>query len=830
MKRHLEPKLALVVLAIPLLLVSATGVTAVAANPPPVPPFSIYGTPTPPSYSPILNATGEYWGPYVNTIYFTWFTTSEAVIEALINGYIQYDEAGVSTIQEYNQLEAYAQSGQIGLNYTPYNGFEFIGFDYNAYPFNNVHFRRAIQHLINYQELSAALYNGILGIASPFYLDPSVYPTYFTSAQLNAYRQYGGFNTTAAVVELQEAGLVDHSSQGYWTFPNGTVANFIIYYSTGTAQDLLIRELDVLVTAAASINLSITITPVNFVTLVYSLMFNREAPMYIIGFSFGPPAVPTSWRESLGPTPINEYFIGYTNSTGWKLLNQLFSDSSTMQLAQNYANQMAVYFQETVPLVVLNWFTTLTPVNTLNWRGNILDPGYPGFVFPGDVHPANSTFGTLYRYGLGDSLSNPNIYTTVDSYDYEFLSVQWITALQLSYSTTSELAPWAAYNWTMQRGAGMMPNGHYYNGSTLTMHFIPDMVWQDGAPFTAIDFNFSLWYFDVAGYTSNPYNSSLDTVTYSPGVVFNYTAEVNSPSGVWFDISPNLVGSYVPPNNPDTITLFFNSSSIFNLYSPFGVWNLPILPEHVFSNITPKTYSNEPASDYLRQQVMAGPYMFDSWSITANYGTVKYFPSYFLANPYVNYLTGHRGSTVEFVLNATVYNQSLFQSTTSSYAAGFSQVSNAQGEVYVLNMSTQTPVESYALSNAGNGVYTATLNLASLEPGTYLLVSQVNWTGQPYYYFYGNGSTMQNEYSYHEYGVLVVTSAPSSSYSQSPSTTSSVTSSVYGPSPGGTSSQSSTVPPKGFNPAVLLAVLVVIIVAVVLSTWVLRNRSRQPRA
>ncbi|PSO05797.1 hypothetical protein B9Q04_18640, partial [Candidatus Marsarchaeota G2 archaeon BE_D] len=51
-----------------------------AQGAPYVPPYSIYGAPTPPSSVGVLNSTGEYWGPYISTIYVTWFTTSEAII------------------------------------------------------------------------------------------------------------------------------------------------------------------------------------------------------------------------------------------------------------------------------------------------------------------------------------------------------------------------------------------------------------------------------------------------------------------------------------------------------------------------------------------------------------------------------------------------------------------------------------------------------------------------------------------------------------------------------------------------------------------------------
>jgi ABC-type transport system substrate-binding protein len=811
--RHSVGYVALFVLA----LAMFTPLAHSAAAQPSLPPFSIYGTPAPPSSSPFLNRTGEYWGPYAKSIYVTWFTTTEAEIEALVNGYIQYDLGGVSTIQQYDQLLSYAQAGQIGLNATPYNGIWFIGFKYNAYPYNSTQFRLGIQQLENYQDIAAAFDDGILGVASPYYLYPGLYGQYFTSQQQQAYEKYGAFNTSAAVKDFEAAGLVDHSAQGYWSYPNGTklVLPFYIWDLGVELDQALIAPL---ISNAASINLTINEVIVSFSTFVYDLLPGEDMGMYLAEFGFGPPAEPNWFWLLLSNSPLAEYYEHYDNQTTWNLINKLYFDSSSIALAKQYANAAAVYLQETVPFVTIGWATSLVPASAVGWSGNILQGGV-GYVFPGNVHPANSTFGGLYRYGDIGPLADQNIYTEVTGPDEAILAIEWASGMQLSYDS-SNLFPWAVSNWTISAGSGMMPNGHPYDGSTITLHLLHNAVWQDGTPLTAADLNFTLWYFDSGGFAANPYNPGVDTIDFAPGLTMNLTADTLSPSPTWFGNLPGMVGTYVPPSDPYTLTIYMNTTSVFSLYSAYpAIWEMPIMPEHAFYNVTEARYSTEPVQDYLSQQVMAGAYMFQSWSETANYATLIYFPSYFLANPYSYVITGSQGSTVDFGMNVTVYGDHVVQ-TAAGYSATFNKVDNGTGTVYILNNSTLSEVASAPLTSSGNGGYTAAIDTSSLAPGTYYLIGQVNWTGAPYYYYDGGSTTQHNSYSYHEYGVLVVT--PKSTASSTPTS-----SSVAPSSSSATSTQTlqpTTTVSSSVLPVIYLSVVIIMVVIITALALVLRRR------
>ncbi len=804
-------------------LIMVSGLSAIAggaaAQSTYLPPFSIYGTPSPPSNQPVLNMTGEYWTSYINEIYYTWFTSSQAVIEALVNGYIQYDAAGVTSIQEYNQLLQYQKTGAVAMNITPVDTMSYVAFNYKIYPFNSVYFRRGIQQLVNYQTISATLDNGVLGVASPYFLFPQVFGSYFSTAEQQAYEQYGSFNLSAAVKDFEAAGLVDHSSQGYWTYPNGTkLGTFDIVTITG--YDLSNQVLASLVSEAQAVNISISVSEVGFVTLLDDLLPTQNYQMYWLEVTWSPPT-PTQLWEYFGSSAANAEIFHYNDSQAWALLDKLEYDSTTPEQAVNNAAAAATYLQQQLPVVTLWWGSSIAPVGVTDWRGYGFEPPY-GILFPSNIHPANATFGELYRIGGGGGgiPDTFNVYSYTAAIDDFFFGLEYPSALSVAYDNPTGYAPAAAYNWSVSPGAGTMPNGHYFNGTVITFNFLNNLVWADGVPFTAQDFNFTLWYLDVGAFLSNPYNPSVDTVDYAPGVTLNYTAEVLAPSPVWFGTAPGLVGSYVPPNNPYEIKVYFNTSSIFNLQDIFG---LPILPEHSLYNVPPNVIDHETdPSVYLKQYVPGGPYDFGTWNTVQNYVTVNASQSWPLRNPYTNEMNVTQGANADFVMTVTAYNTSAVATSASGVSAVYSPVDNANGELYVLSSNGQQVLQTIPLQPGPSGKYTASIGTSSLSTGSYYLVAEVNWTGAPYYFYTLGGGTSANSYSYHEYGVLNV--APRVTSQTSPTTQTSSSTSSTGTS--SSSSISSTTSSAVNLDYVLLAVIVVIALALVAAGVFYSRRSK----
>lgn len=783
-----------------------------------LPSYSIYGTPSTPSAVAVQNDTTQAWGPYINTIYMTWFTTSEAIVEALVNGYIQFDSSGVSNVQEYNQLQPYTASGQIAINITAANTFGYVAFNTNHGLTANVYVRRALQQLTNYASEAQALDNGILGIASPYYLYPSIYGSFFTTQEAQAYANLGTFSLTAAEHDLEEAGLVDNSAAGYWTFANGTrVPALSVYTSTGPGLELEEDSLDAMVDNANAINFTVNITPVNFNTIIDSIVPSGSFQMYFLGWSLGTPVSPTWFYYIFGNYVLNTGYQDFVNQTMWNEFSDLLTGSTSQALAQQYTQVSATDLQSQLPYIIMSWGTSLTPVNVQSWRGYYLEPPYGvNLNFPGEIHPTGSNFGSLYRFGTPQNPDTLNFYTATALYDFQILSQEVLNPLGISPSNPVGITAGAALNYSISSLTGNDPNGHYVNGTVITMNFNPDIYFSDGVPLTAVDYNFTIWYLDLPGFSSNPYNPSSDIVTIDPGVSVNYTAESANPGLEYFGVASGLVDTYVPTSDPYQLQIFFNTSSIFNIQEIYAIGS-GILPEHIFGSISPTTLATESTSTYLSQEVFAGQYTLEEYSPTNSYAQLQYNPSYFLSNPLSIQMNATAGGSAPFSMTADLWNGSALVSSSTGFAGTYSPVNGATGTLYIMNPTTLATVATYPLTAGSNGQYTAQISTTSLPVGSYTLLAQLSWTGASYSDFAG-GATTGNTYYYHQYSTLNVT----------PQSVTTVTTSTAPVSTTSSSVSITTVSSSSNTALYLVAGLIVVAVVVVIVALVARRGPRAP--
>jgi hypothetical protein len=101
------------------------------------------------------------------------------------------------------------------------------------------------------------------------------------------------------------------------------------------------------------------------------------------------------------------------------------------------------------------------------------------------------------------------------------------------------------------------------SGFAITFNFMPNIYWSDHVPFTAYDYNFSLWITGVSGATTLP-----DLVT-------DYSGSWGGPAG--------LMATYINPATPLSITLYVNSSSIWAI--PYS--QIPLFPQHLLGAVDP---------------------------------------------------------------------------------------------------------------------------------------------------------------------------------------------------------------------------------------------------
>jgi len=707
-----------------LILVFASIVTGVGAQArvgaPYTPPASVYGAPTPPP-SAAFTSIPEPWGPYIEILQYAWFGPSGNPLGALFSGEVQYDAAGLNP-GDYLYLASHPSG--FAVNLTPADTFYFIGFNMRSAPFDNVFFRRGIQRLINYNALDGVLGGGASGFPSPYFLYPGIFPGYFSPNQSEAYSEVGSYNLSAAIVDFEHAGL--KYSGGEWTYPNGTLALFTIYVGTTASEQMEEEVLSVISQDALAINLTIEVQPVSN---LYSLIESGSFGMFMASYTTGAP-LNVYWLYTLfNQNGVAEAIEGYSNITVERLAEKIGA-ASTQQELYTYTERLAVDLQQDLPFVVVAWASAADPVNIMQWRGYILEPPFGVSLL--DVNPAPGNQGGIFTVGIGGEPDTLNPYSATLAYSWAILSNIYASPLQVSPDSPSQLAPFLAYNYTFRLSAGYTPGGHPYNGSVATFSFLPNAVWQDGVPLTALDYNFTLWYLDVAGYKSNPYGGQA--VTIDPGVSVNYAVE---PYSRFYGSVPGLVYSYVSPSDPYEITLYFNTTS---LYSFTAASLIPVLPEHIFAGIQPARLAAMTLRGYFPLLVGSSAYMVLEYTNQSVY--LGRFPAYFLSNPYSDIVTAAPGSNATWVVQAYTWNSTVYVSSEGVVETG-QPVNGATATAYLLSGGRVLMEEPMRWSGGGN--YTAEIPTLGLPQGNYTLVAQVNWTGNTYPYFFG-GSTTSNKY------------------------------------------------------------------------------------
>jgi len=420
-------------------------------------------------------------------------------------------------------------------------------------------------------------------------------------------------------------------------------------------------------------------------------------------------------------------------------------------------------------------------------------------------------------------------------YDFQILNLLDLSPLQVSPSNPVGIIANAASNYTISTLAGKDPNGHFVNGTVVTMNFNPNVYFSDGIPLTAADYNFTLWWLDMGGFSSNPYTGG-HTVTIDPGVTVNYTAESSNPALEYFGEAAGFADSYVPPSNPYQLQIFFNTTSIFNLLEVYGEI---ILPEHVLATVQPTTFASESAaSQYLPQEVFPGAYTLNAFSPSNSYAQLQYNPSYFLANPLSSQTNATVGRSATWSMTADTWNGPGLTSSSTGYFGDYVPINGASGTLYIMNPTTLATVATAPLTAGSGGTYTASVP-SSLGVGSYTVEAVLSWTGASYPDFAG-GATTGNTYYYHQYSTLnvlpavitttttsttptttVTTTTPSTT--QTTTTPTSVTTTTPTISTVSTAPTSTTTTTSSSNTAEYL-VLAIIVVAIVIALAALVTR------
>jgi ABC-type transport system substrate-binding protein len=729
----------------------------------------------------------DYHFPYVGKEVFEWtYTTPQDIYEAMTAG-----QADINSFTDISILQAAESNPDFNVTSIPTFGFGQIQFNFARYPYNNTYFRQGIASLIDYSAIeSTVCHGGLTCQASPQFLLNSSYPQFYSQAAMNYYQQYESYNPTRAIADFEKAGLLYNAHTGTWSLPNGTAFEPTFLYWAG--NDPSTQQAQLLKSAAAKANLTInlvgeSITTIIDLTIVPFPHYNEQTwDMLWLGWVFVSQIGPLQLEYLFGEQGYQyENAGGFYNKTIFDMLQQAV-DTSSLSQSQSLTDQVQVDLMQQLPYIILWWNVADTVINIHDFRGYAVSPGFG--ISTDNVHPTGSALnGTFYIPDVSSDVpAAMDIYSAPAASEDSVLYPLYDTPMITSIANPAQLLPWIATNWTVKSGLNIStPDGPLVNGETVTMNFAHNVTFQDGVPLTAMDYNFTLWYLDEAGINSTkPY--------YIDGLQLNYTAET-SQAGLSYGAIPELVYSQVNATNPYQITLYLNTSSVWELYKI----NSFILPEHIFDSTPPQNLYQK----LFINELGSGAYIFDGYSKSEGLAEIVANYAYWKFNPLLLWSNVTQGNTYNVETNVTTLvwnnNTDLFNTIP------ITNVSSAQMQVGYLSganaefLNGQPAVVS--MTQLSGSVYTGSLNTAELAPGLYEVTLNATYTA---------GGLIHHFYRFYS---LTVTAAHTTSTTSTSTTTPVVSTTTSQIS---TTSTTTTTTSGGISTAVIAVIVVIIIVVI----------------
>jgi hypothetical protein len=456
-------------------------------------------------------------------------------------------------------------------------------------------------------------------------------------------------------------------------------------------------------------------------------------------------------------------FIDYANATMDHDTNAMMY-ASTITATQSAAQKVAADAAADLPYLMSFYQNTLYSVYINGWAGyaNLPTTGpmttYGAYWTLLNVHPSGQTSGGVFNYALHnvadtggmDPLYNTNWVWQEDIWSEVYDSPLMIPPAQINvalaemnYMTSSySLTPFTGTTgtgagWFQMQGTQTAHN--IKNGQAFTLNFDKNITWTDHVPLTAYDYNFSLYAWGVSA---------------PPSLPDNYTPLTGLLTG-----SPGLWATYIPPNNPYQITMYINSSSVWNLISAI----VGVMPQHIFkyfnldkiatasgamdttlpfAQATASSECGTPCSYLLASgsvptwlkylpnlEVGSGPFWLRAFNSATGAGEL---------DKNVNYFRSAYAGTAPSVLVGTTYTLSpniqeyIYNAGSSAIGGvnpgitGYVAINNATGTVTAISP-TGAVVHTYTLPSGQNGFYKVSIDTTGWAPGTYEFVTNATY-------------------------------------------------------------------------------------------------------
>ena len=539
--------------------------------------------------------TYEKYGPRVDELLIKIYYTPEAEWAALEAGEIDITDwpLPVEKIEEYRGPD---WADKIWLY--EYSEYGYFLFDLNHrkadgtpnWPISNVHFRRALAHLVDKEAIVREIVKGygipldsvILPIHAEFY-NPNV-PKYEYSREL-------------AKEELRKAGFTWDETLGKWIDPTtGKPCRPIIIYARAD-DPYRLAAAERLRDEMIAIGLEVDWRPRERMVCYEEVMCKYEYDIYTGG-----------WIYMLWPDYLYDLYSSYADArpAEWSMNYPGFHNDTFDEWARKLKYSLSYeevleachkcqeIFAEQVACIPL-WTTVGIKAMRSGWDGVVNEVGIginSWWTFL-NIRPAGAEGGGTIKYGFKSDIESLNPVHAEWYWDWEVLGKIYESLITVD-PFTREFMPWMCYNWTMESWTA--PGG--VPGTKTTFHLLENITWHDGKPFTAEDVAFT----------------------------FNWYLEIQPPYYAGY-----LVGLVkVEAVDPYMVVFYHNVTSYWILA---WIYAVPILPKHIWEPISqqPDAWRTfEPSKP--EELVGTGPFIFVE-RVPGEYVRLKANPNYHHAVP-----------------------------------------------------------------------------------------------------------------------------------------------------------------------------------------------------
>jgi len=506
-------------------------------------------------------------GPWADELFFKIYLNPEAEYLALKTGDINLMDWELPAEKVADALA----DPSIITDSTADLGYYLIDINCQRWPTSNVHFRRALAHLVDKSRIETDVLQGF-GYA----LDNLV-PVVLGGWSNPDIRTYE-YSSELAAEELALGGFVDTDGDGIRNDPvTGENMAHVLFYiriddpERKQAGEWLAQELKALgvpIEGELAVERSVCANAVMNTP-------DGEWNVYTGGWGIGrdPDHLADLYHsKEFDPECIGGWrgynYPGFVNST-FDYWADLLKSASTFEDTKEAAFMCQEIIAEQVPGIPMYGHIGVKAYRA-EWTGlvNEVGTGINGWWSCLNMHPKDAASGGVIEYGIKSDIETLNPLTASWTYTWEVLDKIYEAPYTNNPYDMSEDWGWLAESWEIDDWVS--PTG--VDGTKVTFYFVKNAKWHDGVPFTAKDLKFTYEYMREYGIPR-----------YLPSVQFIEDLV--------------LVDDY-------TLEVYQNTTSYF----AFHYINIPILPKHIWEDVGANWQDYDPVAE--GELVGLGPWKF----------------------------------------------------------------------------------------------------------------------------------------------------------------------------------------------------------------------------